>query len=255
MDLEIAKKEFINYTNEFDLNDFNIKRKVDHSLRVMAISKEIAKSINLSEDKINLAMLIGLLHDIGRFEQVRKYNTFIDRISIDHGNYGVEVLKKDNYIRKYIKEEKYDNIIFKAIKNHNKYMIEEGLSEEELLFTKIIRDADKIDITYQGTCISWASNKEIVEETKLTRNNINAFTERRLLNRNTDLNNINNAMGHLLIVLGFVFDINYKKSFEIIKENDYMNMIINRFDFKEEDTKLLIDEALDIVNSYIDSKV
>ena len=37
-------------------------------------------------------MLIGLLHDIGRFEQVKVYDTFSDIDSIDHADYGVEIL-------------------------------------------------------------------------------------------------------------------------------------------------------------------
>ena len=34
----------------------------------------------------------------------------------------------------------YDNIIFKAIKNHNKYEIEKDLNEREELFCKIIKN-------------------------------------------------------------------------------------------------------------------
>ena len=49
-------------------------------------------------------------------------------------------------IREFVLNNEYDSIIYKAIKNHNKYKIEEGLSEKEKLYSKIIRDADKIDI-------------------------------------------------------------------------------------------------------------
>ena len=53
-------------------------------------------------------------------------------------------------IRKYIENDKYDEIIRKAIKNHNKFEIEKRLTEKELIFAKIIRDADKIDIIYES---------------------------------------------------------------------------------------------------------
>ena len=79
MDIEIAKNEFLNYTNSYDLSNFNIKRKVDHSLRVMELCKIIAENLNLDVEDIKLAELIGLLHDIGRFEQMKVYNTFNDR--------------------------------------------------------------------------------------------------------------------------------------------------------------------------------
>ena len=69
MDLEKAQKEFIKYTENYDLRDSNIIRKQLHSIRVMELSEKIAKRLNLSKEKIEIATLIGLLHDIARFEQ------------------------------------------------------------------------------------------------------------------------------------------------------------------------------------------
>ena len=40
-------------------------------------------------------MVIGLLHDIGRFEQEAQYHTFNDFKSMDHGDYGAEYLKNN----------------------------------------------------------------------------------------------------------------------------------------------------------------
>jgi hypothetical protein len=51
-------------------------------------------------------------------------------------------------IRKFVEEDKYDEIIRKAIINHNRTHIEPDLNERELLFANIIRDADKADIMY-----------------------------------------------------------------------------------------------------------
>ena len=89
--------------------------KQEHSIRVMEISKQIAQGLNLNEEQVKVATLIGLLHDVARFEQFTKYRTFNDNESIDHGDYGVAILEKD--IRKYIKTDKYDPIIKKAVKN------------------------------------------------------------------------------------------------------------------------------------------
>ena len=139
-----AKQEFIKYTENYDINKEHIERKQGHSLRVMQISKQIAEGLKLSQEEIGLAMLIGLLHDVARFEQYTRYHTFRDIDSIDHGNLGAEILEHE--IRKYIDTDQYDNIIIKAVKNHNKYKVEEKLTETEELFAKIIRDADKIDI-------------------------------------------------------------------------------------------------------------
>ena len=117
--LEQAEELFINYTKQFDLENIRLKQKQKHSLRVRDISKKIAKNLKLEDKDIQLATLIGLLHDIGRFEQFTEYGTFRDRESVDHGDLGVEILKKDNYIQEYVKSEDDINIIYLAIKNHN----------------------------------------------------------------------------------------------------------------------------------------
>ena len=140
--------EFLKYTEKYDLEDENIQRKKEHSLRVMNISETIARKLNLSEEEIQLSTLIGLLHDIARFEQYKRYQTFKDSNSFDHGNYALKILNRD--IRKYIEQDDYDEIIRKAIKNHNKFIIEDELTKKEELFAKIIRDADKIDILYES---------------------------------------------------------------------------------------------------------
>ena len=148
INLKNAKQEFIRYTEKYDLNNEHIKGKQEHSIRVMNISRQIAESLKLTPEEIEVATLIGLLHDIARFEQYKKYGTFKDLESIDHGDFGAEILEKD--IRKYIENNKYDEIIIKAVKNHNKFKIEEGLTYEEELFAKIIRDADKLDLFYHS---------------------------------------------------------------------------------------------------------
>lgn len=69
IDIKNAKEEFIKYTKRFDLDNENIKGKQGHSIRVMRICNQIAKNLGLSNEQIDIATLIGLLHDIARFEQ------------------------------------------------------------------------------------------------------------------------------------------------------------------------------------------
>lgn len=130
IDIEKAKKEFMNYANNYDKENRKIILKISHSFRVMEQSKKIAESLSLDDEQVNLATLIGLLHDIARFEQMRRFGTYVDSKSIDHGDLGAEILSDKNFIRKFIDEDKYDYIIITAIKNHNKFKIQDGLSEK-----------------------------------------------------------------------------------------------------------------------------
>ena len=133
INLNKAKEEFEKYVKPYGRENVKICRKIEHSYRVLDVAEEIAKSLDLSEEDLELAKLIGLLHDIGRFEQIRIYNTFVDKDSIDHADLGVKILFEDNLIRKFIEDDQYDEIIYKAIKSHNKYAIENGLNQQELL--------------------------------------------------------------------------------------------------------------------------
>ena len=213
MDIERAKKEFLKYTSNYDVENDHIARKIDHSIRVMKISEKIAINLNLTNEQIQLATMIGLLHDIARFEQMKRYGTFKDSISIDHGDLGVQLLEQDNFIRKFIEEDKYDKIILVAIKNHNKYKIEDNLTEEELLFSKIIRDADKLDIMYEGVEMFWKDKDEVttVEQSDITPEVFNKFIANETINRKYEAL----PADRLVCFIGFIFDINYKYDFII----------------------------------------
>lgn len=241
---EKAKTEFLKYTENYDLTNENIRRKQGHSIRVMNISKQIAVELNLSDDQIQIAALIGLLHDIARFEQYTQYQTYNDNRSFDHGDYGVEILNKD--MRKYIKTDKYDKLIKIAIKNHNKFEIEEGLNEEESLFAKIIRDADKIDILYEAVSMFWNGEEKDINNTEISSKVMEKIEERELIKR--DKNKAFCGIDKVMSVLAFIFDINYNPSFKIIKENDYINKIIDRFEFKEKE------KVRNIVLQYLQEK-
>lgn len=249
IDLEKAKKEFINYTNKFDTEDFNVQRKIGHSIRVMNISQRLAGRLNLEQEEIDLATLIGLLHDIGRFEQYTRYGTYNDLKSTNHGKLGVSILENDNYIRKYITDEKYDGIIKKAIINHNLYELEKRLNKKEKIFCNIIRDCDKLDIIYQAAEIFWKEKENKIKQEKISEGIEEQFFSEKMVENKLKNTQIDNMIG----MISFIYDINFQESFKILKKNDYINKIINRFDFDEE-TREKIEKIREHANKYIELK-
>ena len=252
IDIEKAESEFNNYVKNYDMDNVNIKGKFFHSHRVENIAEEIAKSLNLSEEEIKLAKLIGLLHDIARFEQYTKYQTFSDLKSIDHGDFGVEILKQNNFIRKFIETDEYDNIIFKAIKNHNKFKIQEGLAKKELLYSKIVRDADKLDIYFEILTMFYQTPEDLeaVENGIIT----DECIKRILKNEDIERKKNQNKMDNFLLLLCFVFNYNFKYSFEIMYKEDYINKLLDRFDFKNKETQEKIKIIRKEINNYIQLK-
>lgn len=252
IDLEKAKKEFLKFTENYDLRNKDILRKQKHSLRVMEISKQISNELKLNEEEIQISALIGLLHDIARFEQRKLYETFHDTKSFDHGDYGEKILEKD--IRKYIETNQYDKIIKTAVRNHNKFKIEDGLSEKENLFSKIIRDADKLDIFYEAVEMFWKGKEKQIEETVILDKVIEQFKKRLTIKRE-DIEQGKNTINNVISIIAFIYDMNFKPSFEILKKENYINRILDRFNVKDEKTKIELEEIRKISNKYIEQKI
>ena len=251
INIKKAEEEFKKYLREYNINEPNILLKVRHTFRVKEICKDIATSLNLSEDKIKLAELIGLLHDIARFEQYTRYATFSDIHSIDHGDLGVEILEENDYIKKYIKNDKYVEIIKKAIKNHNKYSIEGNLNKETEMFCKIIRDADKLDILYQATFELYESRKSNIEEQIISPKVLEQFLDGKIINRE----NVENDINKIIVNIAFIYDFYFKETYKIIKDNNYIDKIIDRFKFKNEETIRQIELIRRLANDYIHKNI
>ena len=75
MEDELIKKLEL-YVKNYDMNDENIKRKYYHSIRVMKFAKNIAESLKIEAHNMELAIVAGILHDYGRFEQWKNYKTY-----------------------------------------------------------------------------------------------------------------------------------------------------------------------------------
>ena len=254
IDIIKAKKAFAQYVKDYDIKNDKIRLKVEHIERVSQISKKLAIKLELEDEDIKLAELIGLLHDIGRFEQLKKYNTFIDSKSINHGEFGVHILfnKNDGIIRKFVEEKKYDDIIKKAILNHNKDVtdIQDNLNPRELLHTEIIRDSDKIDIlnllTFEKKETAWEkadlSNDIISDEI------YKEFMEQGRINYKHRKSSADILIGHL----AYAFDFNFSESLELVKEKDYFGKIYNRFYFNDKEIMAKYKNAYKKVLEYME---
>ena len=133
INMQKARIAFKEYLSNFDnQNDPGFNLKVVHTYHVVDNAIMISKKLGLSEEEINLAALIGLLHDIGRFDELKNLKKF-DSVGNDHAKFASKLLFEENLINNFIDTDKYNNIIKKAIENHNKKQIEDGLSDKELL--------------------------------------------------------------------------------------------------------------------------
>ena len=218
IDRERVKKAFADYTAAYDITDDKIRLKVEHTDFVADHSEEIAKSLELASEDIDLAWLIGMLHDTGRFEQLRRFNTFNDRESINHAEFGADLLfGDDKLIFKFIDEPVSDDertdfqIIEDAIRYHNRYRYPKNLDERTLLFTKIIRDADKIDIIRVQTAfpleVIYNVSSDDLYNCEITPEVLNAMQEHHAVLRSLKKTPVDHVIGHLSLLFELEFDI------------------------------------------------
>ena len=233
-----AIEEFNKYTKQYNMNNEMISRKYYHTFRVANYAKEIAKSENLNEQDTYIAFLCGLLHDIARFKQATEYNTFYDLKSFDHGDMGYSILKENDYISKYIQDDESKTIILKAVKNHNKFAIEDGLNDRELFFFFLVRDSDKLDI------LDKQRNEINDNSTTIDDDVMQALKEHRLFRRD---GTIRNDATEMIKGICFVFDFNFKRSVEIIKEKGILerNLEVLKKNLDEEYFKIINYELKD----------
>ncbi|MBM6898753.1 HD domain-containing protein, partial [Gemmiger formicilis] len=111
LDRRHAQQAFSDYAAHYNAADSKIKLKIDHTYRVAALCGRIAASLGLSQPDIDLAWLCGLLHDVGRFEQLRQYGTFNDAQSIDHAAMSARVLFEEGHIRDYLDDADEDELL------------------------------------------------------------------------------------------------------------------------------------------------
>ncbi len=242
MNKEELKKTFKEYVEKYDLDDKMIELKLTHSYRVMDLANAIANHENFSENDIEISNIIGLLHDYARFPQWIKYHTYSDLKSIDHANLAVEILFDDE-IKKYTtKKEDYDEI-YDAIKYHNKLSIPNNLSQHNKLLTKVIRDADKLDIFYL-----YSIDKELIEEDEgvISTNVEEDFMSRKQIDRR----DVNNKMDNIILNLSMVYDLNFDYSFRYLKDNKLIDKI-----FDNMENKKMLKKYFDIINEYIDERL
>ena len=144
----LAQQEFESYLNGYDRENDRIKLKIIHTYGVVKQAEELAGRMHLSAEDNDLARLIALLHDIGRFEQLKRYDSF-EPGTMDHAAYGVKVLFDEGMIRRFLPDDKWDSIIYTAIAHHSDYELPEISDPQTLLHAKLIRDEDKLDSEFE----------------------------------------------------------------------------------------------------------
>lgn len=238
-DMNYNYDKFDEYALKYDLDEKMIGYKYKHSYRVVHECDEIAFTLKLEEDDTYLANLIGLLHDIARFEQWKRYKSFSDSKTFDHADYGCELLFNEGLIKEYKLFEKDYEIVKRAIENHNKYAIDTNeMDEKMLMHAKIIRDADKLDILYSF------ANKSVLELDEDLNVSVSDKVHDMFFEHKTiDKKYVSNKNDIIINHIALVFDLNYEYSIATVLEKKYLENILKNSKNKDL-LKPYVDEAI-----------
>ena len=254
---------FAEYVRNYDPSDEKIKLKIDHTYRVAGLCQRIAESLGLSEPDVDIAWLLGMLHDIGTFNDVQ---------SVDHAEFGADLLFKEGLIRKFaegyyeecelarsgneeaeqiIKNNEHHNkdtgLIEMAIRQHNKYRVKEDLTERQRMFCDILRDADKVDIFKVNADIPMEIIYDVTtEELKngvITKEVLESFYKKETVLKSVRRSAVDNIVGHISLL----FELVYKESYRQAKEQGYVYKLL---DFKSDVPE--VNAEFDDMRKYVD---
>ena len=230
-----AAAAFKAYTDAYDAVNPRIALKIEHTYHVAEACDAVAREQGWSSDDIDLAWLCGLLHDMGRFEQLRRWDTFKDAESMSHAALGVGVLFGENpddapattSIRDFIEADEHDELIRASIAYHSDFRLPAQLNERTQRFCDIVRDGDKIDIMRTIADSTVDTILKVDEDAFLASHfsapTLAAFDERRCVARDER----DEAADYLVGLICFMFELVYPASRALAREQGDIHRLLD----------------------------
>ena len=240
-------KIFEQYVRKYDMNNINIKSKYFHSLKVMEIVKDLASGLGIfNEEELAVCELIGLFHEIGNFSKTPNYHIYKD--NDDCYDKTIDILFNKKLIREISKETKYDNIIKMAIYAYDKVGFPEGIDEKTKHICAIIRDAHNLDsfrlfvnYPYVDTRINSYPNNLVYEDFKKFKTISPKMSE--------------NSADSVLVVLSNMYSFNYRYSYYMLKQNNYIDKVFDSMTFDNKEIEGFFKQLMVVLKNYIDKRI
>ena len=226
------------YMKSFYSDDAEVQQgiliKEKHTGYVTANCVELAKFLKLSTHDTQLAEIIGLFHDVGRFRQYSLYKTFNDADSEDHADLGIKVIDELNFFKE-LSAPDYQLVKF-AIQNHNKKTVAPTDDERKNFFAKIIRDADKLDIYRVLEPFLAQENADKMPKfiKGKARPDISPdFVENFVTGEQADYRKIRTNGDRKIVRLMWIYDINFSWTMQKIVERGFIEKIVSNLPMDE----------------------
>jgi len=254
-DLNTFKAWFTEYSQTFYTGDAednkNIELKVRHTSFVRENAVLIAGEEHLDDNNVLIAETAALFHDVGRFAQYATYKTFRDNISVNHGRLGAEILREKDILTHLPAVEQ--ELIINTVKFHNAFEVPPFGDQQKILFLRLIRDADKLDIwrIFAEYCHSPEDDQAsavglgLPDRTDYSHTILSCLHKKSLASL-SDMETLNDFK---LMQLSWVYDLNFRHSFRLLAERRLIHKIASTLPQTEE-----IAAALAVVKEFVSEK-
>lgn len=219
--------------------------KEQHTKRTCKEIVFLGRESGLSKEDLLLAETAALFHDIGRFPQWKNYATFVDSASEDHALLGLKVISQHQILMGLAPEER--ELVQIAIRHHNVRKLPSDLSKRQDRFSRLLRDADKLDI-WRVVITHLEGQGDLLETLEGVIPGSNSFNHgivtELLEGKVPDFSSVRNRNDMILLRLGWVFDLNLPMSCREVLQRQYVENLCGnlprRREIKEVEESLIL---------------
>ncbi|MBF0452268.1 MAG: HD domain-containing protein, partial [Candidatus Magnetomorum sp.] len=217
-----------------------------HTLNVCEHIVNICESLSLTHSEKNIAETIALFHDLASFEQLWEYR------HKQLARYPSVSLKRADTEQLFSScTEREHEIIKKAIAFHNLKTLPILDDTEILFYTRLIRDADKLDLWRQMAEYCKQKNDSIYQLIWPQLANTSEMSDiiLKTINENATVlfTNVKTLNDFKLLQISWIFDLNFTESFRQLKKNSFIETILSDLSQKKD-----VKSIYETLEAYID---
>lgn len=228
--LKSCYREFDSYFQSLSVVSPEIHHKVEdirtHSLRVAANMKEISKVILQNEEEHLLAEVAGLFHDLGKADMFVQGTESPSTIQKDHAEHSCKMLQEMKFFQKIADDDQH--VLVKAIESHNKAKLPKLDNEQQVTFARLLRDADKLDI-FDSSYKFFKEKYGVQPLMTYDLVNHHEYSDKILKSMMAGkiglIEDMKTMNDYKLILLSMAYDLNYKYTFRLLSEKQYIQKI------------------------------
>lgn len=196
-----------------------------HSLRVVSNSLLLANVLLQTEEEKRIVTVIALFHDLGKASLISK-NIEPVNIQRDHATVSSKIIQQAEFYKDLSADVQL--IVLNSVESHNKIKLPKLDSEQQTLFARLLRDADKLDI-YDSSYRFFKEKYGIQPTITTDLNNSILISEKILksifLGKTASVGDMKSMNDYKLLLISMAFDLNFKYTFRIMSEKQYIEKI------------------------------